>query len=292
MAKSYDATTKELFQADPATLLAYLGLHPTGPVDVIDADLSTVTAEADQVYRVGGPNPYLVHVEMQSSADATLPRRPLRYNVLLDYRHDARVWSVAVLLRPEADGPSLSGRLDLQLPDGRAIHEFRFAVVRAWQQPVEWVLNGPVSLLPLALIADVSPNAARSVVERIGQRLQTEVPPSRADQLMASARILAGLRFEDKLIDDLFQGARVMFDVFNPKILDYSSAKPWVVKGCRIFEARTMIIAQGTFKFGPITPENEARLEAIKDLEQLEALGIRLLAVSTWDELLAVEPKV
>ena len=70
---------------------------------MIDSDLSTVTAEADKVFRVVGPEPYLVHIEMQSSADPTLPRRLLRYNVLLDYRHDIRVWSVAILLRPEAE---------------------------------------------------------------------------------------------------------------------------------------------------------------------------------------------
>jgi len=33
--------------------------------------LSTITAEADEVYRVDGPKPYLVHIEMQAGADRT-----------------------------------------------------------------------------------------------------------------------------------------------------------------------------------------------------------------------------
>lgn len=149
MAKPFDATTKELLEADPAGWLEYLGIHPNGPVDVIDSDLSTVSAEADKVFRVSEAQPYLVHVEMQSSADPTLPRRLLRYNALLDYRHDARVWSVAVLLRPKADGQTMTGRLELGLPDGRSVHDFRFGVVRAWQLSSEAVLNGPLSLLPM-----------------------------------------------------------------------------------------------------------------------------------------------
>ena len=133
MAKSFDATTKDLLEADPVAWMAYLGLHPQGTVEVIDSDLSTVTAEADKVFRVDGPESYLVHVEMQSSADATLPRRLLRYNVLLDYRHDMRVWSVAVLLRPEAEASTLTGNLDLRLSDGQKVHDFGYGVVRAWR---------------------------------------------------------------------------------------------------------------------------------------------------------------
>ncbi len=78
MAKPFDATTKDLLESDPVAWMTYLGLHPQGTVEVIDSDLSTVTAEADKVYRVSGSEPYLVHVEMQSSADTTLPRRLLR----------------------------------------------------------------------------------------------------------------------------------------------------------------------------------------------------------------------
>jgi hypothetical protein len=288
MAKPFDATTKELLEADPPAWLNYLGLHPIGPVEVIDAELSTVTAEADKVYRVGGPEPYLVHVEMQSSPDATLPRRLLRYNALLDYRHDLRVWSVAVLLRPAADGPALTGSLGLRLPDGRPVHDFRFGVVRAWEQSAEAVLNGPVSLLPMALLADAPPEAARSVVERIGERLQTEAPVVRAVHLMTSTIILAGLRFEDDVMKHLFSGVPLM-DLLNWKILKDSSGTRLLMKMGKIEEARTMIVAMGTVRFGPITPEVTARIEAIDDLSRLEALGVRLLSVQTWDELLASE---
>lgn len=76
-ARPFDATLKHLVELDPAAWLAYLGLT-AGPADVIDADLSTVLAEADKVIRVGGPSPGLVQLEFQASYDRTLGERLLQ----------------------------------------------------------------------------------------------------------------------------------------------------------------------------------------------------------------------
>ena len=76
-----------------------------GAVQVVDADLSTITTEADKILRIEEPEPWMVHVEFQSSYDPELPLRIQRYNILAHYRHDLPVQSVVVLLREEADGP-------------------------------------------------------------------------------------------------------------------------------------------------------------------------------------------
>ncbi|QEH31762.1 hypothetical protein OJF2_02270 [Aquisphaera giovannonii] len=286
MAKPFDATTKDLFQADPAALLVYLGLRPAGPVEVLDADLSTVTTEADMVYRVGGPDPYLVHVEMQSSSDATLPRRLLRYNALLDYRHGARVWSVAVLLRPEADGPGMTGSLGLRLPDGRPVHDFRFGVVRTWQQSAETILRGPLSLLPLALLADAPPEAARSVIHRIDERLARESSGPEAARLMNSTFLLAGLRFAEETIATLFFGTLNM-SLLDSKILKDSSSYRLLERLIRIDESRALLLALATRRFGPPTGSQKADLDGIDDHDRLQGLCLSLDSVSGWDELLA-----
>ena len=44
----YDAATKYLVSEFPVDWLLLTGIRPTGPVDLIDANLSTVTAEADK----------------------------------------------------------------------------------------------------------------------------------------------------------------------------------------------------------------------------------------------------
>jgi hypothetical protein len=56
MPKPFDAATKYLIELRPGDWLAYLGL-PRAAVEVIDADLATVTASADKVLRVREPQP-------------------------------------------------------------------------------------------------------------------------------------------------------------------------------------------------------------------------------------------
>ena len=51
----YDASMKHLLSARLADWLPLSGRPVTGPVEVMDAELSTVTAAADKVVRVGGP---------------------------------------------------------------------------------------------------------------------------------------------------------------------------------------------------------------------------------------------
>jgi hypothetical protein len=75
--------------------------------------------------------------------------------------------------------------------------------------------------------------------------------------------------------------------LINEKIIAESAGARWLEELAQMREARSFIVALGTVRFGPITPENESRIKAIEDLARLEALGIRLLTVQTWDELLA-----
>ncbi|MGO9463469.1 MAG: hypothetical protein ACLQIB_00650 [Isosphaeraceae bacterium] len=88
MAKPYDVTTKDLLRRAPPAWMAYFRLSAGGPIEAIAADVSTVPAETDQVCRVGGSGPHLVHIEMQSSRDSNLARRLRRYNALLDLKYN------------------------------------------------------------------------------------------------------------------------------------------------------------------------------------------------------------
>ena len=54
MAKSFDATTKQIVEVNPQDWLALLGF-PRLPVEVIDADLATVTTDADRILRTLHP---------------------------------------------------------------------------------------------------------------------------------------------------------------------------------------------------------------------------------------------
>ena len=104
-----DVSTKELVWDDPAAWLERYAIEPCGPVEVIDSDITTLTASADKVLRVGGPEPYLVDLEPHSYHDTSLTRTLWFRQVALDYRHDLPVLTVLILLCKEANSPSLTG---------------------------------------------------------------------------------------------------------------------------------------------------------------------------------------
>ena len=53
MPKPFDATLKELISSYPVDWLTQFGVPVTAPPEVISADLSTVTAAADTLIKVG-----------------------------------------------------------------------------------------------------------------------------------------------------------------------------------------------------------------------------------------------
>jgi hypothetical protein len=106
MPKPFDATLKDLIERYPADWLPLAGLSTSAPIDIVDADVSTITAAADKVLRIQETSPWLLHVEVQSSPRSD-PAEPLHwYNALLEHRHGLPVRTVLVLLRPGADSPS------------------------------------------------------------------------------------------------------------------------------------------------------------------------------------------
>ncbi len=126
MAKPFDVTTKNLVDARPTDWLTFLNLPGTN-AEILDGDLSTVSTEADRVLRVlGGPVPYLLHLEFQASRDDSLAARTLRYNVLLDVEYKLPVKSVIVLLRPDAESPMLTGTVERTDPTANGAPYLRF----------------------------------------------------------------------------------------------------------------------------------------------------------------------
>ncbi len=71
-----DVSTKELVWDDPVAWLERYAIEPSGPDEVIDSDITTLTASADKVLRVGGPEPYLVDLEPHSGAAGPSDERP------------------------------------------------------------------------------------------------------------------------------------------------------------------------------------------------------------------------
>ena len=295
--KRYDVTTKDLLRRDPPSWMAYFRLETAGPVQAIATDVSTVVAEADEVYRVSGRRAHLIHIEMQSRRHSSLARRLWRYNALLDLKYNLRVRSIAVLLRPEADSHKLSGVLELRLPDRDPIVTFYYRLVRAWEQPVEPLLVGSLATLPMATLADVPVADVPGVLERIDSRLTVEAPAPDAARIMTAALTLAGMRLGPHEIISLAKRLRTM------NILKDSSFYQVILKEGReqgrkeglgqgqllgrIEEAREVLFRLGRIRFGRINKGTRAAILAIDNLDRLERLSERLLTATSWGDLLA-----
>jgi hypothetical protein len=61
---------------------------------------------------------------------------------------------------------------------------------------------------------------------------------------------------------------------------------PLAVAKAREEQARDMLLLQGRQRFGPPAASEEETLKAVRDLDRLNRMAVRLLTVSTWNELL------
>jgi hypothetical protein len=69
--------------------------------------------------------------------------------------------------------------------------------------------------------------------------------------------------------------------------MEYSDTYLEILEEGAAKEARKFVLLLGSNRFGQPDPTTRAALEAINDAERLERLGVRMLQVSSWQELLA-----
>lgn len=278
MTAQYDATTKHLIELAPQDWLALCGHDVRAPVRMVDSDLSTITTIADKVVRVEQSAPWIAHFEFQASYDRDIGLRLLRYNVLIEYRHQLPVQSILILLKPESDGPAASGVTRRSLPNGTCYYEFRFQTIRVWKLPVEELLAGKIGTLPLAPITDVAIHRLPVILRSMSKRVEKEILPENRNEFWMATSLLMGTRFTNSKVDDLLRG------VINMR--ESSVAQAYLQEG-REEEARNMVLEVAKDRFGEIDPKLKQFVDAISDVKRLERLTIRAGKASTWEELLS-----
>jgi predicted transposase YdaD len=288
MAKPDDAMLKVLVETEPESWLALAG-RPPAPARVLDTDISaTVSGTADKVLLVQAPTEYLVHLDFQSGHDsADLPSRLRLYNVVLEDRHELPVWSVAVVLRPEADSPRLTGILESGFPGEPPIHTFRYGVVRVSQLPVDQLLDGGLGTLPLAPVSDVSPASLSRVIRKIKARLGSI---EKARDLWAATYVLLGLRYSSEIADALLQGVLSMEESTTYQAILARGRREGLQEGeleGASKEARGILLRLGQKRFAQPSELVQTAIYRIRDVQRLEELIERVSEASSWEELLA-----
>ncbi|MHB1424633.1 MAG: RpnC/YadD family protein [Gemmataceae bacterium] len=275
----FDATLKDLVRNHPADWLAILAEPATEPIRLLTPDLSTVSAYADIVFRIGE---HILHVDFQSGADAHLPRRVLVYNALLYEQYGLPVHSIVILLHPRADRSDLTGTVNYEGRPGRGGLTFQFEILRLWEVPVNVLLQSGLGTLPLAPLGRLPEGAAPEeafpgVIDRLRERIHSEAPPSEVAKLLTAAFLLTGLRWDRNRAFQWFQGESAMME---------SDTYLYILEQGEAKAARKILLLQGRERFGEEDENVRAVLEGTTDLERLERMSVRLLEVSSWQELL------
>jgi hypothetical protein len=201
--------------------------------------------------------------------------------VALDYRHNLPVLTALILLCKEANSPHLTGAYERQLPDGSPTNHYNYKVVRLWQEDPELYLSAGVDLLPLVPLTAVREGELPNLMRRMGDRINQETP-HRADKLWIATLLLMGLRYSEEQALNLLEGLQVMHQSST-----YATYERLVREG-RVGEARRIIRRLGKLKYGDPDDAIIAALDAIVDLDRLEAMSDKILRpeVTTWADLL------
>lgn len=292
MSRPFDATLKELLDAFSADWVSWIapqiGLPADVQVEPVDADLSTISPEADKIFRLCPPQDGFLHLEPQSSWDETAPSRFLLYNVLIEHRLGGPVYTVALLLRREAQAKALTGQLIRRYFSGEIYHDFRYTVIRVWELPAEVFLQSGIGTLPLALLTDDAEAKLSSLVSRIEARLQSE----KADQQTTSTiwtaiYLLLGLRYDKDTIAQLLRGVQAMEESVTYQEILLKGKQKGLAEGRHegyIEASKDDVLSLLTERFGVIPEPLEQQIRSATDAERLKAALRQIVRIQTIEE--------
>ncbi len=289
MAKTFDITLKHIedeFGPDWATVvIRRIGL-PIGTFTApIDSDLSVTSSQADKLFQLSGAVEGILHLEFEASWAGDAPPRLNFYSALAEIRHGGPVYSVLILLRPEADSPILTGRYVRTRPDGD-YGWFKYEVVRVWTLPAAELLAGPIGVLPLALLTDEArpklPELVRAMDERVTQELGAT---PQAELLRTACYLLLGLRYDGDWINRLFSGVTGMRESTTYQGILREGEARGEAKGL-IGGRQDSILRIGHRRFGAPTQLLESTIRSITDQDRLNRMIDELVTVGSWDDLL------
>jgi hypothetical protein len=281
MAKPFDATLNALIDdhvGDWARFLAGRCGVPMGEVTSLDTDQSA-TLQPDRLFRIDGPSPAVLHLELESTSRLGIPRELLRYNAFAHHLTELPVASTLVLLRPRAKASDQSGEYVVAGPGGQTFVHFRYTVIRVWQESVADLLAAGPGVAPLAILTDEAYADVPSAFGRFRESLRAAGVPDNIERgLIGSTFVLCGLRLDPARIDALYRSLSMT--------LEDSTTYQWIVNRGAVRGIKDTILRLGNSRFGPAPETTRAAIEGMTDRGQLERIADRLFDATGWDDLL------
>jgi predicted transposase/invertase (TIGR01784 family) len=262
---SYDNICKFLAEQYPAEFVRWL-LNPdpeTDPeaVQLLKTELSQEPIRADAIAFLQTAN-QILHLEFQTSPSSKppLPFRMLDYSVRLKREYDTDVEQVVVFLKQTTSEEVMIE----EYRDRTTVHRYR--VLRLWEQDPAVFWSTP-ALLPFATLAqtDSPPQLLQAIAGRVA-RIEDD---RQRGNVASCVEILAGLRFEKELIQQLFRE-----DIMQESVIYQDILQQGQQQGLQQGEVR-VVLRQLRRQLGeiPTSVEEEIRGLALEPLGELaEAL--------------------
>lgn len=264
----FDNLCKYLSEKYPERFVTWLLGQPLAPVEVLKTELSIEPIRADFVTFLRTQDRVL-HLEFQVevATDPPLPLRMLDYWVRLHRRYRLPVTQILVLLKPPSSNALIKDHFQLEET------QHRYRVMRLWEQDPEQLLQD-VALLPLAVLA--ATETPSQLLGQVAEQVSKIEETNQRQEVGTCAQILAGLRFEESLIRQVFKEGLMRESVIYQEIIREGKQE----------EARALITRQLARQIGIMSAELQVQIRGLSTT-QLENLGEALLDFSDITDLAA-----
>ncbi|MBD1923036.1 Rpn family recombination-promoting nuclease/putative transposase [Microcoleus sp. FACHB-831] len=271
---AYDNTCKYLAEEYPADFVGWLLSDSTSDIQVLKTELSLDPIRADSVIFIKIGNKIL-HLEFQTQPQSNPPIdfRMLDYYTRLKREYGCQIEQVVIFLQQTTSEIVFKH----EYLDTNTRHGYR--AMRMWEENPAPLLANP-ALLPFATLA--RSNSPNTLLEQVAARVDMIEETDERRNISACAEVLAGLRFEKNLIQELFREEVMQESVIYQDILQKGEQRG--KQQGKQEEALALIMRQLPRRIGAIAPDLEERIRGLS-LFQLEELAEALLDFSAANDL-------
>ena len=277
----FDSVSKFQIEQYPLDFANWLLGEPIALTRLEPTELSVEPIRADSIILLQSSE-VVLHCEFQTDPDSTMPFRMADYRLRV-YRKFPRKRMVQVVIYLRETSSELVYQTTFQA--GELNHSFQ--VIRIWEVPTS-VLLGSTGLLPYAVLGQTEDRVG--VLQQVST-LVDDLPRREQSNLIAVTSVLAGLKLERAIIQRLMRSEIMKESVIYQDILAQGEQKGRTEgeqKGRtegRAEEARSMITRQLTKRFGNLSIELQAKINALS-IERIESLAEDLLDFTSINDLL------
>ncbi|MFY7805080.1 MAG: Rpn family recombination-promoting nuclease/putative transposase, partial [Limnoraphis robusta] len=194
---AYDNLCKYLAETYPAAFARWLLTAEPENIQVLKTELTLEPVRADSITLLQTTD-QILHLEFQTqpTSEPPLPLRMLDYWVRLYRQYRIPIQQFIIFLQPTTSQAVYTQEFIVE----RTRHEYD--VIRMWEQNPNVFLNDP-ALIPLAPLAQT--DSPQTLLEQVAAQTARIESVEQRQNILASAQILAGLRYDKQLIGQLLR---------------------------------------------------------------------------------------